>query len=798
MTAFVQPLDAFGKDDVDVVGGKNASLGEMLSTLKSRGVRVPDGIAVTVAGFREYVTHNGLDELIAATVEGLVETDDRELARAGTTIRRAFGRGEFPPELADQIRDMYGKLSQQFGMEEADVAVRSSATAEDLPDASFAGQQETLLNVTGAEDVLDAVRYCYASLFTDRAIAYRARQGFDHQQVGLSVGIQKMVRSGKASSGVMFTLDPDTGFPSVVVINGAWGLGEHLVRGNVEPDEWVVFKPTLGGDEDGRRPIIDRKLGSKLSKEVYATGEVAATKVVDCRRREMESFVLSDSEVIELAKWGTVIEEHYGHHVDVEWAKDGDSGDLFVVQARPETVQSQSNAGSLTAYQVKTDATPIVRGTAVGGSVAAGTVRILSGMEESDRFGDGDILVTEMTDPDWGPLLARAGAVVTDRGGRTAHAAIISRELGIPAVVGADNATSVLEDGMEVTVSCAEGDDGRVYSGQVHWDEIEIDLTDLPETKTDVMLILASPGAAFRWWKLPADGVGLARTEFIVNDHIQVHPLALLHFDDIEDSKVRSTIEQITVGYHDLGEFFVDRLASGVARIAASRYPAPVIVRMSDFKSNEYADLLGGTQFEPIESNPMLGWRGASRYADGPYQDAFALECEAIRRVRMDMGLDNVIVMLPFVRTLDEADSVLAFMARHGLERGSDDLKVYVMTEIPANVFLADQFAERFDGFSIGSNDLTQLVLGVDRDSSELAHLFDERNPAVLKAIEQVITAAKAAGCKVGICGQGPSDHPDLAEFLVRRGIDSIAVNPDALVNTRQVVARIESELAGT
>ncbi len=797
MTDFVVPLDAFGKDDVGIVGGKNASLGEMLRALKSAGVRVPDGVAVTVAGYRAFVEHNDLDGAIARAVEGLDEADDRQLAKAGEAIRRAVGRGEFPPELAEQIRNGYADLSRQFGMDEADVAVRSSATAEDLPDASFAGQQETLLNVSGAADVLDAVRFCYTSLFTDRAIAYRARHGFDHRQVGLSVGIQKMVRSGKAASGVLFTLDPDTGFPDVVVVNGAWGLGEHLVQGNVEPDEWVVFKPTLD-EAHHRRPIIDRTLGSKLSKEVYATGEVAATKVVECRRRERESFVISNDEVIQLAEWGALIEQHYGHPMDIEWAKDGDSGDLFVVQARPETVQSRSSESSITTFQVRTIATPIVRGTAVGGAVASGTVRILSSMEESDRFGEGDVLVTEMTDPDWGPILARAGAVVTDRGGRTAHAAIISRELGIPAVVGADDATGVLEDGMIVTVSCAEGDDGRVYEGLVDWDEIEIDLDDLPETDTDVMLILASPGAAFRWWRLPADGVGLARTEFIVNDHIQVHPLALLHFDDVEDRQTRERIEEITVGYDDLSAFFVDRLSSGIARIAASRYPSPVIVRMSDFKSNEYADLIGGRGFEPVESNPMLGWRGASRYADGPYQEAFALECKAIRRVREEMGLDNVIVMLPFVRTLDEADSVLAFMARHGLKRGENGMQVFVMTEIPANVFLADQFAERFDGFSIGSNDLTQLVLGVDRDSSQLAHLFDERNPAVLAAIEQVIAAGKRAGSKVGICGQGPSDHPDLAEFLVRQGIDSIAVNPDALVKTRRVVAEIEAELGGS
>jgi pyruvate,water dikinase len=798
MDVRVRPLEEFGKDDVDRVGGKNASLGEMIGALKSAGVRVPDGVAVTVAGYRDYLRHNGLGELIAEAVRDLDTSDARQVARAGERIRRAVGRGEFPAELAEEIRDAYIRLSEQYDLDEADVAVRSSATAEDLPDASFAGQQDTVLNVTGAGDVLDAVRYCYTSLFTDRAIAYRARHGFDHEQVGLSVGIQKMVRAGRASSGVMFTLDPDTGFPDVVVVNGSWGLGEHLVRGNVEPDEWVVFKPTLRTATDGdgpHRPIIDRRLGSKLSKEVYATGEAAATKVVECRRRERETYVLTDDEVVELAGWAAIIEDHYGCPMDIEWAKDGDSGELFVVQARPETVQSRATSTALTTYRVDTSQTPLVRGIAVGAAVASGTIRLLSSPSEADHFEDGDVLVTEMTDPDWGPLLARASAVVTDRGGRTAHAAIISRELGIPAVVGTGDATRLLDDGRTVTVSCAEGDDGRVYDGEVEVTEREIDLSDLPSTATDVMLILASPGAAFRWWRLPADGVGLARTEFIVNDHIQIHPLALVRFDDVEDRAVRRTIEDLTAGYDDLGDYFVDRLACGIARIAASRYPAPVIVRMSDFKSNEYADLIGGAQFEPTESNPMIGWRGASRYTSGPYREAFSLECVALRRVREEMGLDNVVLMLPFVRTLDEADDVLAVLAEHGLERGRAGLQIYVMAEIPANVFLADEFAERFDGFSIGSNDLTQLVLGVDRDSSELAHLFDERDPAVLTAIERIVEAGHAGGCKVGICGQGPSDHPELAEFLVRQGIDSIAVNPDALVETRRTVARIEAEL---
>jgi len=798
MSQLVRPLDEFGWDDVDVVGGKNASLGEMLRGLKEQGVQVPEGVAVTVEGFRRYIEENGIGELIAEAVEELRD-DESRVRDVGDRLRRAVGRGVFPDDLATQIREAYDGLCERYDLAEADVAVRSSATAEDLPDASFAGQQETMLNVTGREDVLDAVRFCYTSLFTDRAIVYRARHGFDDRAVGLSVGIQKMVRAGRACSGVAFTLEPDTGFPDVIVINGSWGLGEHLVRGNVEPDEWVVFKPALDGttpEGEPRRPIIDRVLGSKLSKEVYARGEAAATKVVDTRRRERESYVLTDDEVLRLARWARSIEAHYGRPMDIEWAKDGESDELFVVQARPETVQSRAGASSLTSYQVRTDATPLVRGIAVGGAVASGVVRLLASPEDADDFTDGDVLVTEMTDPDWGPLMARASAVVTDRGGRTAHAAIISRELGIPAVVGTDDATSVLTDGDVVTVSCAEGDAGLVYEGEIPWVEETLDVSDLPETQTKVMLILASPGAAMRWWQLPSDGVGLARMEFIVNDHIQVHPMALVRFDDLEDRKVRRHIEKLAVGYDDLRAYFVDRLSLGIARIAASRYPDPVVVRTSDFKSNEYADLIGGRQFEPQESNPMLGWRGASRYYTEGYREAFALECRALKRVRETMGLDNVVVMLPFVRTLDEADDVLEVMADEGLRRGEHGLKVYVMCEVPSNVLLADEFADRFDGFSIGSNDLTQLVLGVDRDSGHLAHLFDERDPAVRRAIGMVIEAAHAKGRVVGICGQGPSDHPDLAAFLVESGIDSISVNPDALLATRQNVAKIEAGLA--
>jgi pyruvate,water dikinase len=794
MGQLVRPLDEFGQNDIGIVGGKNASLGEMLSGLKEQGVQVPEGVAITVEGYRRYIEENSIGDLIAEATAILREDEDR-VRDVGQRLRRAVGRGHFPAELASEIAKAYDDLCERYGIAEVDVAVRSSATAEDLPDASFAGQQETVLNVTGHEDLLDSVRFCYTSLFTDRAIVYRARHGFDESDVSLSVTIQKMVRSGRACSGVMFTLEPDTGFPDVVVINGSWGLGEQIVAGHVEPDEWVVFKPTLDGttpDGQPRRPIIDRVRGSKLTKMVYATGEAAATKVVDTRRRERETYVLSDDEVLRLARWAAAIERHYGRPMDVEWAKDGESGELFVVQARPETVQSRAGAGALTSYRVETDEIPVVRGIAVGSAVATGRVRVLTSAEDADEFDDGDVLVTEMTDPDWGPIMARASAIVTDRGGRTAHAAIISRELGLPAVVGTDDATRMLEDGEVVTVSCAEGDAGLVYRGEVSWVEDAIDVSDIPETETKVMLILASPGAAMRWWQLPSDGVGLARMEFIVNDHIQVHPMALVRFDDVEDRKVRKHIEKLAVGYDDLRAYFVDRLALGIARIAASRYPNPVVVRTSDFKSNEYADLIGGRQFEPEESNPMLGWRGASRYYMEGYREAFALECRALKRVREEMGLDNVIVMLPFVRTLDEADRVLEVMAGEGLQRGEHGLQVYVMCEIPANVLLADQFADRFDGFSIGSNDLTQLVLGVDRDSGHLAHLFDERNPAVRKAISTVIEAAHAKDRVVGICGQGPSDHPDLAAFLVEAGIDSISVNPDALLSTRQNVAKCE------
>lgn len=791
MSTWVAPLEEFGRDDVAKVGGKNASLGELLRSLKERGVQVPEGFALTADAYRAFLAHNDLEKLLHDRIQAF-SRGEVALRDVGNELRRAVGHGEFPPDMADTIDTAYQQLSERCGETEIDVAVRSSATAEDLPEASFAGQQETVLNVTGTEDMLDAVRHCYRSLFTDRAIAYRAQQGFGETDIALSVGVQRMVRAGRACSGVMFTLDPDSGFRDAIIVNGAWGLGEHLVGGRVVPDEWVVFKPLL--DTPETLPIIDKIRGSKQSKMVYAHGEASPTKVVETRRREREAMVLTDPEVRQLAEWAKAIEELYEQPVDIEWAKDGETDELFVVQARPETVHSQRNDPVLTSYQLAEAAeAPLVRGIGVGDQIASGRVRILADHQQGDELEEGDILVTEMTDPDWVPLMARAGAIVTDRGGRTAHAAIVSRELGVPAVVGSAEATRRLTNGQTVTVSCAHGGEGRVYAGQLDWHEQEVRVDQLPDTDTKIMINLASPGAAFRWWRLPADGVGLARVEFIINDHIKVHPLALTRFDDLEDRQLRDKIEELAAGYDQLEEYYVDKLAHGIARIAASRWPDPVVVRTSDFKSNEYAELLGGRGFEPVESNPMIGWRGAARYEDEAFREAFALECRALKRVRDGMGLDNVIVMIPFCRTVGEADRVLGLLAEEGLERG-DGLQVYMMCEVPSNVQLADQFAQRFDGFSIGSNDLTQLTLGVDRDADQLAHVFDERDEAVQRSIRHVIKTAHAHGVTVGLCGQGPSDHPDFAEMLVNAGIDSISLNPDAVISVRQRVAELERQ----
>ena len=789
---YIRWLEDLTSDHVSLVGGKNASLGEMIGALKDEGIRVPGGFATTADAYWAFMEANDLKEKIEQHVQHL-EEGGTSLQEVGRAIRQLFKRASFPQEVAEAIQSAYQELAERSESDEVDVAVRSSATAEDLPEASFAGQQETFLNVTGEEELLEACRNCYASLFTDRAISYREEQGFDHMGVALSVGVQKMVRSDKAGSGVMFTIDTETGFLDVVVINAAWGLGENVVQGAVTPDEYRVFKPLL--DDEGLAPIIEKSLGDKEKKMVYATGGSQTTKNEDTSTRERRTFVLDDAEILQLSRWAALIEEHYERPMDIEWAKDGETGGLFIVQARPETVQSQKEAGSLKTYRLKEQGETLLTGLAIGEAIAVGEACVIKSVTEIDQFEEGAVLVTGMTDPDWVPIMKQASGIVTDYGGRTSHAAIVSRELGIPAIVGTGEATHVLENGQQITISCAEGERGYIYEGILDFAESEVNLDEVPETQTRIMMNIASPAAAFRWWRLPCKGIGLARMEFIVNNVIKIHPMALVHFDDLEDERARQQIEELTRGYEDKREYFVEHLARGIAKIAASQYPEPVVVRMSDFKTNEYADLIGGKQFEPDEENPMLGFRGASRYYSDRYQGGFALECRAIQRVREEIGLDNVVAMIPFCRTPEEADRVLEVMAEHGLERGRNGLEVYVMGEVPSNVVLADQFAQRFDAFSIGSNDLTQLVLGVDRDSAELADLFDERNEAVKLTVKDLILTAHKANRKVGICGQAPSDYPDFAAFLVEAGIDSMSLNPDSVVSVKKRVAEVEASL---
>ncbi|MCV2869883.1 phosphoenolpyruvate synthase [Defluviimonas sp. WL0002] len=785
-------LENLGRRDVAIVGGKNASLGEMVQHLSNLGISVPPGFATTANAFRRFLKGNGLDQLISETLRDH-EAERISLKEAGQKIRAAIVAGDWPDGLEDAIRRAYRSLSERAGQSEIAVAVRSSATAEDLPNASFAGQQETFLNVVGEDALLSACRKCYASLYTDRAITYRKLMGFDDQLVALSVGVQKMVRSDLGGSGVMFSIDTETGFDKVVLINAAWGLGENVVQGAVTPDEIQVYKPFL--ERDGLVPIIEKQLGSKELKMLYAHGEHGRkVRNVPTSKAERARFVLSDAEALELARQAVTIEGHYGVPMDMEWAKDGETGKLFIVQARPETVESQRKIGVFESYSVKKHGAELVRGLAVGEKIASGQVCLVGSPEEMNRFVDGAVLVTESTDPDWVPIMKRAAAIVTDHGGRTSHAAIVSRELGVPALVGCANATELLHDQQEVTVSCAEGDVGHVYEGISELQVQEFDLKDVPETRTKVMLNMANPATAARWWRLPADGVGLARMEFVVANTVRVHPEALLHFDDLRDESARAEIDALTKGYENKADYFVDTLSLGLARIAAVAYPNPMILRMSDFKTNEYADLLGGAQFEPHEDNPMIGWRGASRYYDPAYRDGFRLECRAVRRLRDTIGFDNVMVMIPFCRTPGEADRVLEIMREEGLERGVKGLQVYVMCEIPSNVIRAEEFASRFDGFSIGSNDLTQLTLGVDRDSDRLPHLFDERDPAVEWMIRTVIRKAHDAGAKVGLCGQAPSNYPAFARVLVDAGIDSISVVPDSFLQVKKHVAQGEAE----
>ena len=775
--------------DIPQVGGKNASLGEMVGSLAASGVQVPPGFATTADAYRAFLVAGDLEPAIRELLERY-RLGGATLRVTGAAIRELFLDSHFPDDIADDIRAAYRTLAGRAGIDNPPVAVRSSATAEDLPDASFAGQQETFLNVTGALDLLDTCRSCYASLFTDRAISYREAKGFDHLEVALSIGIQRMVRSDVGGSGVMFSIDTDTGFPRAIVISAAWGLGETVVQGTVDPDKYLVFTPLLA--DDGLSPIIEKTVGGKASKMIYGAGGSARTRLVDTTERERRALVLDDGEIVQLARWASVVAEHYGRPMDMEWAKDGVTGELFLVQARPETVQAGKAADRFTVHRLVEPGRVLVTGAAIGESIAVGEACVIRSSADIEKFRDGAILVTEMTDPDWVPIMRRAAGIVTDHGGATSHAAIVSRELGVPAIVGTGTATVDLEEGAMITLSCAEGDEGHVYEGALKFETEEIDLGDLPRTRTRVMVNVASPAAAFQWWRLPADGVGLARMEFIINNLIKVHPMALVHPERV-GQRERELIADLSRGFAGPKDYFVQTLALGIAKLAAPYYPNPVIVRLSDFKTNEYAHLIGGNVFERGEENPMLGFRGASRYYDPRYREGFALECRALKRVREHIGFTNVIVMVPFCRTPAEADRVLETMAENGLVRGENGLRVYMMCEIPSNVILAELFAPKFDGFSIGSNDLTQLVLGVDRDSEELAGLFDERDEAVTRSISAAIRKAHEAGIPIGICGQGPSNHADFAAFLVREGIDSISLNPDSFLRTVHLIADAET-----
>lgn len=775
------------RGDVALVGGKNASLGEMIGTLGPKGISVPPGFATTSDAFRAYLSANDLNGAITKELDALA-AGEIDLPTTGERVRGLILSGDWPTDIADAILDQYRALSKASGGPDAPVAVRSSATAEDLPDASFAGQQETFLNVIGDGPVLEACKRCYASLYTDRAISYRRIQGFAHDEVALSVGVQLMVRADIGGSGVMFSIDTESGFPNVVLINAAWGLGENVVQGAVDPDEYQVFKPFLTNKT--LTPILEKRLGAKAIKMIHDRD--GTPRNVPTSRAERQRFVLSDAEILNLAHQARTIEEHYGQPMDMEWARDGVTGKLYIVQARPETVQSRADIGKLKDYTVRSPGRTLLTGLSVGSAAVAGRVSIIESAADIDRFVDGSVLVTGTTDPDWVPIMKRAAAIVTDHGGRTSHAAIVSRELGLPAIVGTGNATHVLHDEQDVTVSCAGGEDGVVTDGLSEIEVTEETLHALPQVRTNVMLNLANPSAALRWWRLPVDGVGLARMEFVVNGAVRIHPMALAHPERVRDGAAREKIDALIAGYDSGPDYFVDKLSRGLSRIAAFCYPKPVIVRMSDFKTNEYAELLGGRDFEPHEENPMIGYRGASRYYSDMYRDGFALECQAIARLRGEMGFDNVVVMIPFCRTPEEADQVLSVMSDNGLERGKNGLQVYVMCEIPSNVLLAEAFATRFDGFSIGSNDLTQLTLGIDRDSDALAKLFREDDPAVLQMIEMVISKAHGAGKKVGFCGQAPSNDPNYAKHLVGFGIDSISVTPDSFVQVLRNVAEAE------
>jgi len=792
-TGFVRWFDQLGIADIPSVGGKNASLGEMIRELQGAGIAVPNGFATTATAFRHYLQTTGLEPKIRQLFSGLNVDDVQQLQECGRAIRHAILETPIPHDLEAAILDAYHRLGPK-GSGPVSVAVRSSATAEDLPEASFAGQQETFLNVTGTRPLMDACHMCFASLFTDRAISYRENRGFDHFEVALSIGVQLMVRSDIGAAGVIFTIDTETGFENAVLINASWGLGENVVKGTVSPDQYVVFKPAL---HDGFRPILQKEFGSKEFKLICATGGSKATRNVPVPQHDRNSFALDDDDILKLANWAVRIERHYSEKngrktpMDIEWAEDGQTGELFIVQARPETVQSQRASNQLVQYRLMEPGKQLARGIAIGQKIGTGCVRLVSGSDDLDEFRNGEILVAEKTDPDWEPVMKKASAIITDHGGRTCHAAIVAREMGLPAIVGTGDASRKLKDGQEVTVSCAEGEVGIVFDGKLPFEVEQIDLEAVPKTRTLLMLNVANPRTAFSLASLPVDGVGLARMEFTIANHVKAHPLALLNYNQLDET-LKKEIDAITPGHDDKVQFFVGRLSQGIAMIAAAFHPRDVIVRMSDFKSSEYASLVGGSVYEPAEENPMIGFRGASRYYDPRYKERFALECRAMKKVRDGMGLRNVKLMIPFCRTVEEGRKVIAELERHGLVQGENGLEVYVMCEVPSNVVLAGQFAEIFDGFSIGSNDLTQLVLGLDRDSEIVSHLFDERNDAVKSMIAEAIRKAKAAGSKIGICGQAPSDFPDFTEFLVQCGIDSISVTPDVALKTKLIIAEAE------
>jgi len=789
MNTYIKKFQEIGIEDIAEVGGKNSSLGEMFSKLTSKGIAVPDGFATTTFAFEEFLIHNSLPSKLDDLMKELDKNNYENLNETGAKARALMLAGEVPPGLQSSILQAYKELCGEMDCE---VAVRSSATAEDLPNASFAGQHESYLNIKGEMAVLNAVKKCFASLYTDRAIKYREENGFAHQKVALSVGVQKMVRSDKASSGVGFTLEPESGFRDIVHISGVWGLGENIVQGTVTPDEFLVFKPTL---LQGKNAIIQKILGDKTQTMVYSNDENEPVINLDTPKEKQEMFVLSDEEIMKLANWALIIENHYEKPMDIEWAKDGITGEIFIIQARPETVHSQRNPLLLKEYKLLDKGIVLAQGEAIGSKIATGVARILHSPDEAEKLQAGEIIVTDTTSPDWDPILQKASAIITNKGGRTSHASIVARELGVPAIVGCDNATKEIIDGDIITVSCSEGKTGFVYKGKLNFKVTDLDFSTIakPES-TEVMLIVGDPDKAFELSFYPNDGVGLMRIEFIITHSVQIHPMALVKFNELKDAAVKQKIEELTHHYPDKQQYFVDKLSQGIATIAAAFYPKDVIVRMSDFKTNEYANLIGGKDFEPDEENPMLGFRGASRYYNDLYKEGFRLECQTIKKVRDDMGLANVKAMIPFCRTVEEGNKVIAVMKRFGLEQGVNNLEIYVMAEIPSNVILAEKFAAIFDGFSIGSNDLTQLTLGIDRDSAIVSNLFSEQNEAPKAMIATMISKSKKAGTKIGLCGQAPSDFPEFARFLVDEGIDSISFNPDAILKGIENIRTAEEE----